>query len=125
MDDNYYNEVLPRWKFWKERLVEQLKAYQVVFKENNSEHFREENSEFFKDLAEIIEKTKEVETAENLKRAAEEIGEFTYSLMKNLEEYEYAGVDYYEGVCDQIKLESWLNINDLVYKIKTEIKKTK
>ena len=33
MDDNYLDEVLPRWQFWKEYMIEQLGRYTERFEE--------------------------------------------------------------------------------------------
>lgn len=64
MDDDYLNEVLPRWQFWKEYLIEQLEEYMRLLTENSG---------IFKACTEMLEKIEKVETAKDLRKIPEEI----------------------------------------------------
>lgn len=64
MDDDCLDEVLPRWQFWKEYLIEQMEEYMSLLTENSG---------IFKACTEMLEKIEKVETAKDLRKIPEEI----------------------------------------------------
>lgn len=114
MDDNYLDEVLPRWQFLKECLVEQLGQYM--------ESLKETYPEVVKDCAKITNKIEKARTPKSLKRASAELDKFMDSLEKNFRNYNYKGVCEI-GVFDERRYVSWLNMRDL--NIEINITKTK
>lgn len=106
MNDNYLDEVLPRWQFWKEYLIAQM------------EDFREEFDEIFteasEELAKIIKKIKKVENAKSLEKISKNIEEDLEKIKKefHFHEEEFEGV-YWIDVANDYKLHAWLNITRL------------
>lgn len=108
------NEVLPRWRFWKECLVEQLEKYRESVKKEYPKIL-----EIFND--ETVKKIEEANTAGSLKQVSKEIFESMWSMYKKFDDYEYMGV-YESDVTNQDTLSSWLTMEDLIDKVKSEIK---
>lgn len=118
MDDNYLDEVLPRWKFWKEYLIAKLENYKEAF-ESKDGHWGlsdEQIEKIEKMNAEMIEKVKEIKSRTDLEKIQKE----TIKWMRNLkdccdwEDPEPAGV-YWEDVDNEDKLSSWLSIKWFLY----------
>lgn len=104
MDDNYLDEVLPRWQFWKEFLIAKMEDYK--------EGFKGEYPEAFKKCAEMIKKIKKVENAESLEEIAEEARKFIRSMERDLElpPEEYAGIFHADvNVTSYDKVSAWVN----------------
>lgn len=121
MDNDYVNEVLPRWRFWKECLVEHLEQY----RESLKKYPEFSSPEVSENCGEIIKKIEKAETAESLKQASEELNGFMSSLWREYYDCEYEGV-YEADVTNNDRLASWLGMDSLIYKIRWEIKqKTK
>lgn len=116
MDDNYLDEVLPRWKFWKECLIEQLEKYAASFE---GEHFLydlsdEETEKIKKINAEMIEKIKEIKSRTDFEKITDGIVTWNENIKDicSWKDYDYAGV-FWEDVTNEYKLSSWLNIENL------------
>lgn len=121
MDNDYVNEVLPRWRFWKECLVEQLEQYREGLKKHPEISVQEVSENF----GEIIKKIKEAETPESLKQASEELNDFMTLLLRKYDDYVCMGV-YNMDVTNEDRLANWLGMGSIIYKIRWEIKqKTK
>lgn len=108
MNDNYLDEVLPRWQFWKERLVEQLGQYMKSLKETYPE--------VVEDCAKITNKIENARTSKGLKQTSAKLDKFMDSLEKNFRNYDYEGVCE-TGVFDERRYASWLDMRDLNFKI--------
>jgi hypothetical protein len=107
MDDNYLDEVLPRWQFWKEYLITIMEDYQRAFKWD---------MDIYKLCSEMIEKIREIESAEKLKEIVGEIREMQTAITKSSDckEDEYKGV-YWSHVLDDCVLMCWLNMDYMGY----------
>jgi alpha-L-fucosidase len=114
MNDEYINEVLPRWQFWKEHLIEQLEKYRESLKKEHPEIL-----EIFDD--EMVEKIEKAETAESLKQASEEVWNTMWGLYKKFDDYEYEGVCE-KAVTNRDTLSSWLDMENLTDEIIRKIK---
>ena len=106
MDDDYLDEVLPRWQFWKEYLISQMEDFR--------EEFDEDFPEAFKELTKIIKKIKKVENAKSLEKISKKIEEDLEKIKKkcDLSEEGFEGV-YWIDVANDYKLHAWLNITRL------------
>lgn len=116
MDDNYYNEVLPRWKFWKEYLIAKLENYDKEFGEEKEEFYGlsvEMVKEIKKLNAEMIEKVKEIKSRTDLEKISNEIQGWGGNVEKccNWKDPNASGV-YWIDVDNSDKLLSWLGLVD-------------
>lgn len=115
MANDYINEVLPRWRFWKEFLIAQLERYRESVEEEYPEIL-----EIFDD--ETVEKLEKTNTAEELKQVSKEIFESMWSMYKKFHDYEYMGV-YETDITNRDTLLSWLTMESLIdEEIKSKIK---
>lgn len=116
MNDNYLNETLPRWQFWKEYLIEQLERYTERFEKGDffcclsdkkTEEIKKVNTE-------MIEKIKGIKNRTDFGKIPDEVTKWKDNIKDILDwnDYEYAGV-FWEDVTDEYKLSSWLNIGTL------------
>lgn len=113
MDDDYLDEVLPRWQFWKEYLIAKIENYKEAFESKGGTWgLSVEQIEKIKKMSsEMIEKVKEIKSRTDLEKIQNEISKW----MENLEvccdwqDPEPAGV-YWEDVINENKLSSWLSI---------------
>lgn len=108
MDDNYLDEVLPRWQFLKKCLIEQLEECGNLFKGKLPE--------IFYDCAEMIKETEETKTAESFKQALRNVCVFISLTIR----------DFYNGlhetnITDKYRLESLFNIEYFLSKISREL----
>lgn len=76
MNNDYMDEVLPRWQFCKEFLITQTEDF--------AEEFVEEDPEVVKKLAKIIEKIKKTKNAKDLEKILKKIKEDLIKIEKNL-----------------------------------------
>lgn len=109
MDDNYLDEVLPRWQFWKEYLIAQLEEYMRLLAENSA---------IFKVCTETLEKIEKVETAKDLKKIPEEI--------KNWEEKVFKCQEYYPSSFYPVengRFFNMINLNSFIHMINKQAKK--
>lgn len=106
MDNNYLDEVLPRWQFWKEYLITQMEDFR--------EEFDEDFPEVFKKLTKVIEKIKKVENAKSLEKISKKIGEDLKKIKEecNLCSEGFEGV-FLMDVVNDYKLHAWFNITRL------------
>ena len=116
MDDNYYNEVLPRWKFWKEFLLTKLESYDKEFEEEKEEFYGlsvERVKKIKKLNAEIIEKVKKIKSKTDLEKISNEICGWTEEVEKccNFKDPNASGV-YWIDVDNGDKLSNWLALTD-------------
>lgn len=107
MDDSYLDEVLPRWQFWKEYLLTIMEDYKRAFKWD---------MDIYKLCSEMIEKIREIKSAERLKEVVGEIREMQTAITKTSDcrEDEYKGV-YWSHVLDDGVLMCWLNMDYMGY----------
>jgi len=115
MDDNYLDELLPRWQFWKEYLIAKLKNYKEAF-ESKDGHWglsAEKLEKIEKMNAEMIEKVKEIKSRTDLEKIQNEISKWMKNLNDccNWEDPEPAGV-YWIDVDNGDKLSNWLALTD-------------
>lgn len=118
MDNNYLDEVLPRWQFWKEYLITKLGNYKEAF-ESEDGHWglsAEKLEKIEKMNAEMIEKVKEIKSRTDLEKIQNEISKWMENLNDccNWQDPEPAGV-YWEDVINEDKLSSWLSIKWFPY----------
>ena len=126
MDDNYLDEVLPRWQFCKEYLIEQLKIYKKAFenKDGNWGLSDEKFEKIEKMNAEMMEKVKEIKSRTDLEKIRNKIRKW----MRNLNDCcdwkdpNPAGV-YWIDVDNENKLSSWLSIKWFLYTMNYETNK--
>lgn len=111
MDNNYLDEVLPRWQFWKEYLITQMEDFR--------KEFDEDFPDVCKELDKIIKKIKKVENAKSLEKISKKIGEDLEKIKKecDLSSEGFEGV-YWIDVTNDYKLHAWLNITRLYGMIK-------
>jgi len=111
MDNNYLNEVLPRWQFLKEFLIAQMEYFREAFKE--------EFPEVFKELAKVIEKIKKAENAKSLEKISKKLEEDLEKIPEKcgLSEDSYEGA-FWVDVVNDFKSHSWFNITRLCRLIK-------
>lgn len=116
MDDDYMNEVLPRWQFWKEFLIAKLEGYDKEFREEKKESYGlsvEMVKEIKKLNAEMIEKVKEIKSRTDLEKISNEIQGWEENVEKccNWEDPNASGV-YWIDVDNADKVSSWLGLID-------------
>lgn len=126
MDDNYLDEVLPRWQFLKEYLIEQLERYTERFegKNVNFDLSDKEIEKIKKINKEMIEKIKGIKSRTVFEEIADEIMMWREWMVGicGLKDYNYAGA-FFDDVTDEYKLSSWLNIENLAYAMYRETNK--
>lgn len=120
MNDDYLNEVLPRWQFWKEYLIEQLGRYAERFEEGGYLYYisDKEVEKIKKINTEMIEKIKGIKNRTDFEKVPDEIMKWKENI-KDIYDWKdcgYAGA-FWEDVTDEYKLSSWLNIGTLAYEI--------
>lgn len=103
MDNDYVNEVLPRWRFWKECPVEHLEQY----RESLKKYPEISSPEVSENCGEIIKKIKEAKTPESLKQAVEELSCFMWVLRREYDDCDCEGV-YNTDVTNEDRLVNWL-----------------
>lgn len=106
MDDDYMNEVLPRWQFWKEYLIAQMEDF--------SEEFDEDFPDVCKELDKIIKKIKKVENAKGLEKISKKIDKDLIKIKKECDlcDEGFEGV-FWIDVVNDFKLHAWFNITRL------------
>lgn len=115
MDDNYLDEVLPRWKFWKEYLIEQLERYSERFEERGWFcELSDKEIEKIKEInAEMIEKTKGIKSRIGWGEITDELTRWRNDIKDvcNWRDCDYAGV-FWEDIINEHKLSNWLALTD-------------
>lgn len=126
MGNNYLDEVLPRWQFWKEYLIAKLENYKEACesKDGNWGLSAEKLEKIEKMNAEMIEKVKEIKSRTDLEKIQNEISKWMENLKDccDWQDPEPAGV-YWEDVDNEDKLSSWLSIKWFPYTMNYETNK--